>query len=187
MFDLFLLRHGQTEWNVQGRMQGRRDSPLTALGIAQARRQARIVGDLLAARPDLALYASPLGRARDTARIVFDGIPPTYDERLAEIDVGRFTGHRIEDMRLKFPDLFPPDRLGWYDRTPGGEDFAALARRTRAFLDGLGGPAVIVTHGITLRMLRLIAMGLPMGAIGRMAVRQGAVHVVSGGRHRVLM
>lgn len=185
--DLFLLRHGQTEWNVERRMQGVQDSPLTPLGVAQARRQAQIIGNLLRLRPDLMRYASPLGRARLTAGIVFAGAVATLDERLVEIDVGQFTGHRIDDLRAKHPDLFPADRLGWYDRTPGGEHFAQLAERVEQFLADLTGPAVIVTHGITLRMLRLVAMGLPIDYIGQMAVRQGAVHVVSAGRHRVWM
>ena len=63
--ELYLLRHGETEWNVQGRLQGRLDSPLTERGQEQARRQA----ELLAALPPMAAWASPAGRAVATARI----------------------------------------------------------------------------------------------------------------------
>ena len=72
-----------------------------------------------------------------------------------------------------------------HDRAPGGELFAGLEARARDFLDGLRGPALIVTHGITLHMLRLIAMDLPMSRLGELPVTQGALHIVSAGRHRM--
>lgn len=191
--DLWLLRHGQTVWNAEGRLQGRLDSPLTATGVAQAQRQGRLVATILAggATAAPALWSSPQGRAVRTARIVFDGRPFGCDPRLAEIDLGAFTGARTPDLRAAHPQLFPAPRpgeepLGWYDLCPGGEGFGGLERRVRAFLTGLTGPAVIVTHGITLRMIVLVASGLPPEAIGRIPVLQGAVHHIGAGRHRVI-
>ncbi|WP_323715578.1 histidine phosphatase family protein [Paracoccus aminovorans] len=181
--DLYLMRHGQTRWNAEGRLQGRLDSPLTPLGLAQARRQAWLLRDL----PDgLARYASPAGRAQQTARIAFGGAGFACDERLHEIDIGSFAGRLGAALQAEHPALFGQGgALDWYDHAPGGEHFAGLRARVRAFLRDLSGPAVIVTHGITLRMLRAEAMGLPPERLAEMPVLQGAVHLVSRGRHRM--
>ena len=178
--DLYLMRHGQTVWNAQGRMQGKLDSPLTALGVAQAEAQARLIAGIEATR-----FASPQGRAQQTARIVFDGQPFATDPRLAEIDIGDFSGRLYPDLAAEHPALFALDGFGWYDHTPGGEGFSGLMTRARSFLDGLTGPALIVTHGITLRMLRLIAMGWDMSRFEDLQQHQGAVHVVRSGRHEI--
>lgn len=178
--DLYLMRHGQTLWNAEGRMQGKLDSPLTALGIAQAEAQARLIAGIEAHR-----FASPQGRAQQTARIVFGGKPFTSDARLAEIDIGDFSGRLYPDLAAAHPALFAREDYGWYDQTPGGEGFSGLMARARSFLDGLTGPSLIVTHGITLRMLRLIAMGWDMSRFAELSQHQGAVQVVRAGRHEI--
>ena len=180
--DLYLMRHGQTVWNAEGRLQGRMDSPLTALGRHQARRQAQLVQGIDAAR-----YASNAGRAVETAGIVYGGRDFRQDARLHEIDIGEFTGRAWADLCAAHPEITSGGWLDWYDRAPGGELFAGVEARAREFLADLGGPALIVTHGITLRMLRLIAMDLPMSRLGEMPVMQGALHVVSGGQHRMVL
>jgi broad specificity phosphatase PhoE len=177
--DLFLMRHGQTEWNACGRMQGRLDSVLTPLGRMQAQRQAWLLRDLTG----LARYASTAGRAQQTACIAFGGADFISDARLHEIDIGLFTGRLGNELRAEHPQIFAGGVLDWYDRVPGGEHFSGLQARARAFLRALPGPALIVTHGITLRMLRLEAMGLPLDRLAEMPVLQGAVHLVSRGRH----
>lgn len=178
--DLYLMRHGQTEWNVEERMQGRADSPLTALGRAQAGRLADLARDVLAGG-EVALYASSQGRAQETARIVFGDAPFHSDDRLVEIDVGDFTGARLADLYHSHPHLFTDEGMSWYDRTPNGEDFAALYTRTRSFLDDLTGPAMIVTHGVTLKMLRVVAMGLPLSELDEGVVAQGAIYRIANG------
>lgn len=182
--DLYLMRHGQTQWNVEERMQGRLDSPLTALGIKQAQRQARVIEGI--GHAGIARFASPQGRAQQTAEIVFGAADYTSDARLVEIDVGAFTGARVGDLQKIHPEIFHGPRLDWYNRTPDGEHFVALEDRVRGFLEELDGPAMIVTHGITLRMIRVVAMGLSIARIEEMPVRQGAVHLVREGRHREL-
>ncbi|QFQ88320.1 histidine phosphatase family protein [Paracoccus kondratievae] len=179
--DLYLMRHGQTVWNAEGRMQGHLDSPLTKLGEAQARRQAWLVSPLRG----MARYASPAGRAQQTARIVFGDQEFISDSRLLEIDIGAFTGLTWSKLCAEHPDICGRGGLDWYDRAPGGEHFSGLEARVRAFLSDLPGPAMIVTHGITLRMLRLVAMGLPLVRLAEMPVLQGALHLVSRGQHRM--
>ncbi|SEO13445.1 probable phosphoglycerate mutase [Paracoccus alcaliphilus] len=178
--DLYLMRHGQTEWNLAGRLQGRLDSPLTDKGIAQAERQRGLVAGVDAAR-----YASTQGRAQASARIVFDGAAFAGDDRLVEIDIGDHAGSSYAALRARMPEIFTGGRLDWYDRVPGGEGFSGLEARCRAFLDGLTGPALIVTHGITLRMLRVLALGWPMARLPHYSVEQGAVHVIRDGRSEI--
>lgn len=88
--EIFVARHGQTEWNVAGRRQGRLDSPLTDQGVADARQVAELARPL---RLD-AIFTSPTGRAARTAAIVGEvvGLEPIPVERLAEIDIGAFSG-----------------------------------------------------------------------------------------------
>lgn len=178
--DLYLMRHGETAWNLEGRLQGRGDSPLTARG----RRQAAWLGALTRGIAGRRL-SSPLGRAAETARIAF-GAPVPQDPRLAEICVGRWSGALEHDLRRAHPALFSGGPLDWYDRCPGGEGLAALQARCRSFLDDLTGPTLVVTHGITLRMLRLVALDRPLDQLALGAVRQGGVHVLSGGTESVL-
>ena len=177
--DLYLIRHGQSEWNAAGRMQGRLDSPLTALGRAQAAALAPLLAGLVAAR-----VASPQGRAIETARILF-GDDFTTDERLCEIDVGDFSGRTRAEIEITHPGIFETSWLDWYDRCPNGEGYARLSARCAEFLAAMTGPTIAVTHGITLRMLRLHAMGLDLPAFTDLPVAQGGIHVISGGRHEV--
>lgn len=178
--DLYLMRHGETEWNAEGRMQGRLNSHLTETGLRQARRQAELVTHIDADR-----YSSPQGRAVETAGIIFEGKDFVLDERLREIDVGGFSGRLTEDLRREHPELFTGSRLDWYDRTPDGEHFEQLSSRCRDFLDQLEGPALIVTHGITLHMLLILSLDLPLSRIGEIKLEQGAIHVLHKDAHEV--
>ena len=177
--ELWVMRHGETEWNVAQRIQGRSDSALTERGRAQAARQAALVAGIEAAR-----FASPQGRALESARIVFAGRPFATDPRLAEICVGNWTGRVAGELRAEAPAAFVGARLGWYDHAPGGEGFAGLRARVRAFLADLRGPAVVVTHGITLRMIRAELTGEDLHA--ETFFDQGAVHLIRNGRATLL-
>ena len=179
--DLYLMRHGETAWNAEGRLQGRLDSPLTQLGYRQAAMQAELLRGVEGLR-----VSSPQGRALQTARIVFGERSFRTDDRLAEIDIGTFSGQLLTDLRDREPAIFSGGRLAWYDRAPQGERLEGLLRRASAFLAELRGPALIVTHGITLHMLRLIALDLPLDRLAEMPVEQGAIHLVRQGSHRIL-
>uniref|UniRef100_UPI0038668F6E histidine phosphatase family protein n=1 Tax=Paracoccus sp. Ld10 TaxID=649158 RepID=UPI0038668F6E len=174
------MRHGQTVWNVQGRLQGRDDSPLTQRGIRQAGWLAELTQAIDGVR-----VSSPLGRADQTARIVF-GSDFGHDQRLSEICVGAFTGRLERDLRGTHPDLFNGDEMAWYDRCPAGEGFHALEIRCRAFLNDIDGPTLVVTHGVTLRMLRCLALQRGVESISDGVVRQGGVHVIRHGAESVM-
>ncbi|SCY40826.1 histidine phosphatase family protein [Paracoccus tibetensis] len=179
--DLYLIRHGETRWNREGRLQGRLDSPLTAQGRAQA----LALADLVRALPGTR-FSSPQGRAVATARLLFGAAGFRTDARLAEVDVGAFTGCAMSDLHIAHPALFAERGLGWYDRCPGGEGFAALAARCRSFLSELQGPALLVGHGITLRMIWAVATEAGVARLHEAPLAQGAVLAVRDGRSLLL-
>ena len=184
--DFYVLRHGETEWNREGRMQGRLNSPLTARGEEHARTQHRILSKL--DLTDHACFASPLGRAVQTAGIALAGIARLIrtDDRLMEIGVGDWQGRLRSDLvegdLIEGPDGDP----ALYERAPNGEGFDGLEARCRSFLSDLDGPAVLVTHGIASRMLRTIATGASRDALLTMPGGQGNVFLVSQGRQTEL-
>lgn len=184
--ELYILRHGETEWNVEGRLQGHHDSPLTERGRAQAAQQHRI----LASR-DLAgfsFFLSPLGRCLQTAGIALGGLATTarIDDRLMEISVGRWETRLRADLFAEglIPDTDDAPEI--YERAPGGEGFHALETRCRAFLADLEGPAVVVTHGITSRMIRSLALRRDPSALLELAGGQGNVFHIRDGRSEEL-
>lgn len=186
---LWLMRHGETEWNRAGRLQGHDDSPLTEAGEAQARDSGRRLAGLLA--PDTLLLASPSGRTQATARLVFGGAAFETDARLLEIGIGAWTGAHFEALRAADPALFAAPAYGWYDAAPGGERLEGLAARVAGFLAELparaaGRPVAIVTHGITLRVMRAQVLGLAMADETHLHFPQGAIHHIEAGRARLV-
>ncbi|MEX3315729.1 histidine phosphatase family protein [Sulfitobacter sp. PS-8MA] len=180
---LYILRHGETEWNVEGRLQGHYDSPLTAQGRAQARAQNAILKQCDLA--DFTALSSPQKRARDTAQIALEGLLPfATDKGIAEIGLGAWAGRGRAELLAECPQA--RDSFDLYEEAPGGEGFAALHARCRAFLSGLTGPHVLVTHGITSRMLRLILTGRDLDQLRRMQGGQGVVFQIRDGQQRRL-
>lgn len=187
--ELYILRHGETEWNAAGRVQGALDSPLTARGREQAARQGEILCREGVGAESHAFFVSPQGRAVQTAGIALAGIGAraVIDARLREISLGAFDGLTRAEIAARFPAAFAEtDPFLWYDTAPGGEGFAALTARVRAFLDDLTRPAVVIAHGMTSRFLRGAALGLDLGGIGALPGGQGVVYRLRAGRHEVL-
>jgi probable phosphoglycerate mutase len=180
---LLILRHGETEWNATGRLQGHLDSHLTANGVAQAEAQRALL-----AAVDLTgfqAYTSPQGRAFRTAAIALVGLVPQIetDPRLAEIGLGQWAGrNRDEVSALRGGE----DAFGFYEFAPEGEGFAALEQRCQAFLADLEGPAVLVTHGMTSRMLRCLALGRNRAELAALPDAQGVVYHLARGTQRQL-
>lgn len=137
-FPIYLLRHGQTEWNRDRRVQGSLESQLTSLGRRQAAAQARLLAPILAATPNLDLYASPQIRARQTAEIALPGHDAeiTYDARLAELNMGDWEGHLRADLEPENPILRDPHTpiFAQCMAATNGEGFDALSARLAAFL-----------------------------------------------------
>lgn len=185
--DLYILRHGETVWNAEERWQGRLNSPLTSRGIAQAEAQGRALAGLDLA--GMSIWCSPQGRAFQTAAIALGGRAAAIrtDDRLCEIGMGDWQGRLRAGLPVP-PDALdgPEGALGVYLHAPNGEGFAGVQDRVRPFLDTLDGPAVIVTHGITSRVLRLTALGWPLTRIAELPGGQGMIHCLRDGRQEVL-
>ncbi|MGN6693708.1 MAG: histidine phosphatase family protein [Aquihabitans sp.] len=147
--ELWLVRHGQTEWSEAGRYAGWADIALTPAGIEQAR-AAR--GDLPAG-DDVSAWSSDLARCRETARAA--GLQPAFDDRLRELDFGTIEGATWDELA---PDVQAAIVAFDSFEAPGGESVAQLRTRVVAFLDGLPpGRHVVVTHGGVVRLLLRMA------------------------------
>lgn len=155
MVTLLLVRHGQTDWNAQGRAQGHLDIPLNEVGLAQA----EVLADVLAKRAVDRLWSSDLSRASQTAAVVSarTGVGLELDPRLREFDVGDRQGLTIAEFTDRFPDE-PGLPVGLVDNARTGETAAQVrTRMTAALADcraGLspGQTGVVLTHGAALRV-----------------------------------
>ncbi|MGC1259080.1 MAG: histidine phosphatase family protein [Jannaschia helgolandensis] len=172
---VYLMRHGETVWNLDARMQGQRDSPLTVRGRAQAARQGAILRD-----HGVTCHArsSPLGRAMETARLA--GLEAIADARLAEVGMGAWEG------RLR-ADITTASGLMWKFDAPGGEGLAMVRARLEDLLaDDMAEPVILITHGAIGIVLRALLCGFPAEHWDRMEDPQGVVHVIENGVERLL-
>lgn len=183
---IWLLRHGQTHWNAEQRIQGQLESPLTPLGVEQAQQQARFMPAILARKP--ACYVSPLGRAQQTAQIALKGTAFITDSRLAEVHAGDWQGLTRDEVQTKWPDLYAtcPTVLDLFTIAPNGEGFVAFEARIIDFLSNLTGPSVIVAHGLLGQVLRGVICGLTPAEMGAISNEQGCVYVLENGQEAVL-
>lgn len=180
---IFLVRHGETEWNRARRYQGWSDSPLTERGVAQA----KAIGRQLAALPDActaAIVTSPLGRARHTAEIIAECLgrreAPRLDERLREISLGAWDGLDRREVRSRMAARFI--EFEWYFETPHGQTYDEFAAPIAAWLAEIGdSPVIAVSHGVTTRVMRGLYTGLPRSEALRLAVPQDCIFRLSRG------
>ncbi|MGI8594596.1 MAG: histidine phosphatase family protein [Solirubrobacteraceae bacterium] len=152
--EVVLVRHGETEWSLSGQHTGTTDVPLTEEGKQVAKR----VGDKLKERSFAAVYASPLSRALDTARLAGYDEEVEIREELREWDYGAYEGLSTPQIR--------EERAGWWlwrDGCPGGETAAQVgerADRVIADLREIDGDALVFAHGHILRILAARWIGL---------------------------
>lgn len=169
--ELYFIRHGETDWNAEGRYQGSQDIPLNAVGRAQADLNGRLLERLLrrAGRtPDeFGWHVSPLGRTLETmARIraafsipLPEAVP---DRRLIEVSFGIYEGRLHTELAAgEMAMAGERDAEFWHFRPPSGESYEDVARRVMSFGAELTGPAIIVAHGGILRILRRLIEDLP--------------------------
>jgi broad specificity phosphatase PhoE len=167
--ELWLVRHGETEWSRLGRHTGRTDLPLTAVGEAQARGLGTLLADV---RPVLVL-ASPRERAQATARIAGLRVD-RIDDDLAEWDYGDYEGLRTDEIRERVSDW-----ALWTHAVPNGETIEQVSaradrvlRRAAARLDD--GPVILVSHGHIGRVIGARWIGLAARTGGRLALATAA-------------
>jgi probable phosphoglycerate mutase len=188
---IYYIRHGETEWNADGRLQGTQDIPLNDLGRQQAADAGSILAGLFAhdgrSEQSLAFVASPLGRARSTMELVRGALklPPdeyAIDDRLREIGYGHWEGSTLKQMQASDPEVFAKRQADkWTAPPPGGESYASVQIRMRDWYDSLLVDTVAVAHGGTARAL-MVALGIETSASAAdLTIEQGAVYVFSDG------
>ena len=184
---IYLVRHGQTVLNLEGRYQGRIDSPLTPLGIAQAEAVGRRLAQIRARDGgDWRIETSTQGRAQQTAAIIAAAAglsPPRPDERLVEAGYGELEGLTRPEVDARWPQF--RGQVGTFGRAPGGESLEALTARAAAWLADHPESAthtVAVSHASTGRVLRGLYLGLDLEATRRLETPQDAFHLLAGGR-----
>jgi broad specificity phosphatase PhoE len=187
---LYFARHGETDWNRERRLQGQHDIPLNALGRVQASRCGELLRGLLerdgrhAAEYDY--VSSPLGRARETMELLRAAMgldPGAYrtDARLMEMSFGRWEGFTFAELQAReAPALAERERDKWGFVLPGGESYAQLQVRVRAWYESMARDSVVSAHGGVCRaLIAHLNLAEPeaasMGDIG-----QGCVYVFDG-------
>ena len=178
---LAIIRHGPTEWNAEGRIQGHTDIPLSAAGRAAVAGW-RVPGELAGWR----WLASPLMRARETARRL--GAEPAIEPRLAEMDYGQWEGRLLDELRAEQGEAMAEmERRGLDMQPPGGESPRDLQQRLKPWLaevGALGEPTVAVAHHGVLRAVYSLASGWDMTAKPADKLRPACAHlfaVAAGG------
>jgi broad specificity phosphatase PhoE len=161
MLDLYFVRHGETEWNKSGRMQGRLDSNLTEKGLKDAER----LGEHLREMQFDEIISSPSTRTIQTAEKLAGSSSPAIstDERLMEIHLGQWQGKTGEEIKELYPEQYG---FYWNEpakfENPGGETFLEVKNRLAGFLQELGGrrsigKILIVTHAVVIKTAVMLA------------------------------
>ena len=151
---IYFIRHGETDWNREGRLQGQRDIALNDLGRRQAREVAQHLRDTIGGKVEtLPWLASPMSRVMETMRIVRHtlGLSPDgvgIDTRLIELGFGRWEGLTWQEVKKTDPAGAAVRKLNkWGCVPPGGESYQMLLERVRPLIDELSGESVVVAHG----------------------------------------
>lgn len=164
---LYLARHAETVFNAAARMQGHMGhTPLTRNGIRQAEDMGRTLLDVLGPKPAIDIWASRAGRTLQTAAIIAEHLGRDYfeihaDDRLLEIDVGDWQGRSYADIVAESGAIVCAERRLFLKRPPNGEWYPDIARRLESWLADLdpARPALVISHGITARVLRGCLVG----------------------------
>jgi len=156
--EIWLIRHGETEWSASGQHTGRTDIPLTVAG----ERQAEEIGRYLAGRPFALVLTSPLRRARETCRLAGYGSVAQMDPDLREWDYGAYEGRTSAQIQESVPGW-----TIWTSPVPQGETIQQVAARARRIVEraaNAGGDVALFAHGHLLRVLTACWLGLPPDA-----------------------
>ena len=185
---IVFVRHGETDWNVAGRLQGQTDIALNPRG----RDQAASVGRTLR-KHDLsshAYLASPLSRAAETMRLMrgamgLDVETFGFDDRLKEMGFGRWEGLTFPEVRERDPNgMAAREADRWSFRPPDGESYDDVTARLSALIAGLDRPMVLVSHGGVARALLALVAGGDRAKLAEMRIQQGRAIFVENGAWR---
>lgn len=188
---LIFIRHGETPWNAEGRLQGQRDIPLNDLGRTQARRNGQVLGRYLGSIDrsvdSFDWVASPLSRARETMELVRGEIginPEAYarDDRLKEITFGAWEGSTMKELKARDRDATRARKADkWGFVPPNGESYEMLSSRIDAWHRTLDHDTVVVAHGGISRVLRGLVFGAPNRHVPVLDVPQDRFLIIKDG------
>ena len=186
---IYFVRHGETDWNAEGRMQGQLEIPINANGRGQAARNGRILRELLGAAEGVDFVASPQLRTRQTMEIIRAemGLDPAgyrTDPRLREIHKGAWQSFLWPEICDRFPDavaIYHQDRWNYCPPGEGAESFAMLHARVCAWLGAVERDTVVVSHGGPMRCIRRHVLALDDAATDQLRAPQDLVLRIEGG------
>lgn len=183
---IFLLRHGETLWNTEQRLQGHKNSDLTEVGREQARQNGLALKRFGA--DSFRLISSPLGRCRETANIIaealeFDSSNIEYEDRVKEISFGSWEGQQIHDIQEMDSEAFNLRKANRWDvPAPGGESYSMVAERLNEWLKDIEGQSLIlVSHGCAGRILRGIYAQIQKELIYSLDESHDAIYLLEHG------
>ena len=180
---IYFARHGQTDWNVEERLQGQADTDINETGRAQADRNGRLLAGLIPDPQAWHFVSSPLRRTRETMERIRAamGLPRdgyATDARLMELHFGDWQGFTFAELELREPGSFArrnADKWSFLPPGTGAESYAMLAERVEPWLEGLDRPTVCVSHGGILRAVFVLAGVLTPLESGALTIPQDKV------------
>ncbi|RUO97725.1 histidine phosphatase family protein [Hyphomicrobium sp.] len=185
---LYLIRHGETDWNREARYQGQRDIPLNSNGRAQAQRHGGILNASMPEIADFDFVSSPLQRAIETMQLIRAALGLDADDfrrvpDIAELSYGHWEGELAAELPAKDPEGFAgknADPYGWRPRD--GESYRDLEQRVSAWLAGLEKSTVAVSHGGVSRVARGALLGIDRALVPFLEVPQDKILRLSHGK-----
>jgi broad specificity phosphatase PhoE len=181
---LFIVRHGQTDWNAEARLQGQEEIPLNALGRTQAARNGRHLAGLLGGSvSDYRFLASPMLRTRETMRIIRTELgldPEAYetDTRLIELHFGDWQGSTLAEVGAQDPGAVEAREASKWTYVPPGdsaESYDLLAQRAQPVFESLAKPTIVVAHGGIVRSFLKLYAGMPAVEAAHMIIPQDRI------------
>lgn len=180
---IYLVRHGETAWNAEQRLQGQADTAMSARGRAQAVRNGRLLAELIGNPADFDFLASPLSRTRETMQLIREamGLPSAsyrLEPRLLEVHFGDWQGFTLDEIEARTPGSTAArqlDKWGFLPPGAGAESYDMLLARVRPWFEQLAGPTVAVTHGGVLRAIFRLVAGLPAEEAAALDIPQDRV------------
>ena len=191
---IYLFRHGETVWNVEGRYQGQLDSPLTEKGKKQALDNVQKLKKYITLKDRLKFYSSPLGRAKATAEIMVKElkIPLStiiFEDRIQEFNYGIFEGETKTYCKRKFSDEFEARESDkWNYLLEGGESYVMVTKRLKSWLESVQDEKiiVIVAHEMINRALRGLYLNLNNKDILKLFQANNVLIKLENGRETIL-
>ena len=187
---IYFVRHGETDWNAESRLQGQADTDLNDHGRAQASRNGRMLRELVAEPAALDYVASPMRRTVETMQRLRTGLGLPADgfrtdKRLVEVNFGDWQGFTFAELEHDDPGCFARREEGKWAFVPpgeGAESYEALTERIRPWFESVARDTVCVTHGGVIRAVFRLADALPPAECAALAIPQDRILRLQAGR-----